>query len=299
MRLLRINPGVALLLTAALLAGCNDNRLTEMQQQLTHQDEQLARIEAVLSTVTAPTPTPTVTPIPTPTPTPTPTPVPTPTPRPTPTPVPTPTPLATPRSVTLGDILEKTIEKARPSVVRIINRDAGLTGSGVILDSAGHILTNNHVVTTSSFVTIVIQDARQVTGEVVARDAIKDLAIVKVAASGLTPAALGVSASVRPGEQVVALGYPLGIAGPVSATYGVVSAIRELQTTGLTYIQTDAAANPGNSGGPLVNLNGEVIGIVTQRVLAPARAGQTAEGLNFATSIDSIRAVLPDMLRGN
>ncbi len=290
---LRMPLGVALLLAGVLLAGCNDNRVAEMQKQLTHQDEQLARIEAVLATVTAPTPTPTATPIPTPTPTPTPTPVPT------ATPVPTPTPLPPPRSGTLGDILEKTIEKARPSVVRIINRDAGLTGSGVILDKTGHILTNNHVVTTSSFVTIVIQDTRQVTGEVVARDATRDLAVVKVTASGLTPAALGVSASVRPGEQVVALGYPLGIAGPVSATYGVVSAIRDVQTTGLTYIQTDAAASPGNSGGPLVDMNGEVIGIVTQRVLAPARAGQTAEGLNFATAIDSIRAVLPDLLRGN
>ncbi|MEK7872957.1 MAG: trypsin-like peptidase domain-containing protein [Chloroflexota bacterium] len=279
----------ALISAVALLAGCADDRLADMQKRLTHQDEQLARIETALATATAPTPTPL------PTLTHTPTPVPTPT----PTPIPTPTPLPTPRPVTLGSVLEKTIVKVRPSVVRIINNQARVTGSGIVLDGAGHILTNNHVVVSASVVTIVMEDMPPVTGQVIARDTVRDLAIVKVPAGGLTPAVLGLSAPVRPGEEVVAVGYALGIAGPPTASYGVVSAIRVQRTPNLTYIQTDAAANPGSSGGPLVNLDGEVIGIITQRVLAPPGTAQNAEGLNFATAIDGIRAVLPDMLRGN
>jgi putative serine protease PepD len=148
-----------------------------------------------------------------------------------------------------------------PSVVSVeVGRG---TGSGFIVDAAGHIVTNAHVVAgASGDVRVVLDDGRRLSAEVVGSDESYDLAVLAVRnASGLTPATLGRSADVRVGDQVLAVGSPLGLSGTVTA--GIVSALdREVRLGGRrqTALQTDASINPGNSGGPLVNARGEVIG---------------------------------------
>lgn len=179
----------------------------------------------------------------------------------------------------------------RSSVVelRVTSRRGSVTGSGVVLDTAGRILTNDHVVAGagSGGLTVVFADGRTAVGTVSASDAAHDLAVVRVSGvGGLTPAVLGDSASLRVGDGVVAFGSPLGLEGTV--TSGVVSALnRPITTSGeravvpddasgvrgspiaatdsntVTYpaIQTDVAFGSGSSGGPLVDLSGRVVGI--------------------------------------
>ena len=209
---------------------------------------------------------PTVTPLPTPTLVPTPTPVPTSTPAPTQTPVPTPTPVPT----TLPTRTLAPQPTATPSVNQIANRirDAivrietpGGTGSGTIIDSSGHVLTNHHVVADYSTVNVVL-GGNLYPGTVVGFDEFVDIAIVKIV--GPPPALVVLAMStVQPkvGEGIIAIGYPLGLAGTSTVTTGVTSAIRVID--GQKWIQTDAAINPGNSGGAAVDRRGNFIGIPT------------------------------------
>src|SRR5690606_27610092 len=142
---------------------------------------------------------------------------------------------------------------------------------GVIIREDGYILTNNHVVEGAERVTVVLQDRREFEAAVVGRDPNTDIAVVKVEAKGLPVAPLGDSDRVEVGDWVLALGYPLHLGS--TATAGIVSAkgrspgvIRrndEAVAPLEDFIQTDAATNPGNSGGPLVNLRGDVVGINT------------------------------------
>ncbi|WP_261571192.1 S1C family serine protease [Frankia gtarii] len=166
-------------------------------------------------------------------------------------------------------------QKILPSVVTIAEEsssEAG-TGSGTIIRSDGHILTNNHVVSGASdggTLTVTLQDGRTFDAQVVGTDPSSDLAIIKINASGLTAATFGNSDTLNIGELVVAVGSPLGLNGTV--TSGIVSAVhrpvrtgdstvQDQQNTVLDAIQTDAPINPGNSGGPLVNSRGEIIGV--------------------------------------
>ncbi|MCM3921373.1 trypsin-like peptidase domain-containing protein [Frankia sp. AiPs1] len=166
-------------------------------------------------------------------------------------------------------------QKILPSVVTISEEsssEAG-TGSGTVIRSDGHILTNNHVVSGASdggTLTVTLQDGRTFDAQVVGTDPSSDLAIIKINASGLTAATFGNSDSLSIGELVVAVGSPLGLNGTV--TSGIVSAVhrpvrtgdstvQDQQNTVLDAIQTDAPINPGNSGGPLVNSRGEIIGV--------------------------------------
>jgi S1-C subfamily serine protease len=137
-------------------------------------------------------------------------------------------------------------------------------GSGIVIDSNGDILTNNHVVDGSTTVTVKFIDGTSVDGKVLGTDAIKDLAIVKVDASavtGITPLAFGDSSQLTPGQTVIAIGNPYGLDNSVSV--GIVSGLNRSLDTMSGLIQTDAALNPGNSGGPLLDTNGNVIGINT------------------------------------
>ena len=231
-----------------------------------------------------PVPTPTATPVPTPTraatplPTSTATPVPTPTrtatplptPTLTPTPVPTNTPLPTP---TPEPTVEDVVDKARRSVVHIIGR-AG-SGSGFVVDSAGYILTNEHVVEGQTEVTVILDSGMRTFGRVAVQDASRDMALVKID-RGRQPA-LPLASSVRIGQDVVALGYPFGTSGLENLTIstGVISAIQSFD--GISYVQTDAAVNSGNSGGPLLNMDGRVVGMNTSGI-----PKSISEGLNFA-----------------
>jgi S1-C subfamily serine protease len=172
-------------------------------------------------------------------------------------------------------------------------------GSGVIIADDGTILTNNHVVQDAESVTIVFADGRgELPGRVVGTAPERDLAVVCVDATGLDAVEIGSSASLRLGDDAVALGYPLGLGGP-TVTRGIISGLgRELAPLGgvplRNLIQTDAAINPGNSGGPLVDIDGKLIGINTAGALAAF-----AENVGFAIAIDGAMPVVEEILAGS
>jgi serine protease Do len=196
------------------------------------------------------------------------------------------------------------IAQAQKSVVTITTGSAsndafgrgssGGVGSGIILSADGLILTNAHVVAGGGSLTVQLQDGRQLPGTVVSSDAAKDLAIVRVQATGLTPAQIGKSSAIKVGESVVAIGTPLGEYAE-SVTAGIISATdrtitvggdrrgQSVQLSGL--LQTDAAINPGNSGGPLIDAAGKVIGVVTA-------ASGVAQGIGFAIPIDEAASMI-------
>ena len=236
-----------------------------------------------------PTSPPTETPTPLPTDTPTPPPTDTPTPLPTPTPIPTDTPEPTATSLpdttlALADVVEQT----RAGVVRI-ERTTG-SGSGFVVNPAGYILTNEHVISGQSRLTVVFDNGARLTATVIASDAIRDIALLKVTAAG-SLTVLPFATQVREGDEVVALGHPLNLGESMTITKGIVSAFR---TTGsVSYIQTDAAINPGNSGGPLLNTNGEVVGMNTS-----GYSGDVAQGIGFAIKFDVLSGRLTAMKAG-
>ncbi len=163
-------------------------------------------------------------------------------------------------------------------------------GSGVVLHD-GYILTNNHVVRGADNITITTQDGEKISAKVLGTDAYTDIAVLKAERSDLKPAVLGRSDNLRPGEWVLAIGSPLGYSHTV--TLGIVSGLaRKIPDpkTNLEYIQTDAAINQGNSGGPLVNLQGEVIGINT----AISARGQN---IGFAIPVDVAKEVAETIIK--
>lgn len=207
-------------------------------------------------------------------------------------------------------------EKVLPSVVGItvtyqvssVFGGSGTTeaaGSGIIISDDGYILTNNHVISsdtsTSSFYAITEATSIKVNlynsdetfdATVIGTDSYTDLAVLKIDKTGLTPATLGDSNNVKVGEFVMAIGNPLGM--DYSVTTGVVSAVnREVESEGTTYyaIQTDAAINSGNSGGALVNANGEVIGVNTLKL-----SGTGIEGIGFAIPISSTTSIVNQLI---
>ncbi|CAM5376895.1 S1C family serine protease [Streptomyces griseomycini] len=227
-------------------------------------------------------------------------------------------------------------EAVSPSTVEIeATSNAGSsTGSGVIITEDGEIITNNHVVAGASSIKVRTDDGETYTAQVVGTDSSKDLALVKLEdASGLKAATLGDSDGVRVGDQVVAIGSPEGLTGTV--TSGIVSALdrdvtvstdegqgqqqgqqgggwpfefggREFNgdtggsTTTYKAIQTDASLNPGNSGGALIDMNGNVIG-VNSAMYAPSGADTSdagSVGLGFAIPIDTVKADLPTLRAG-
>ncbi len=175
------------------------------------------------------------------------------------------------------------------------------SGSGFVVSEDGYILTNNHVVDGAQKVTVQLLDRRSFPAKVVGTDPNTDVAVIKIDARGLEPAALGSSASTRIGEWVLAVGNPLGDNLTFTVTSGIVSAKGRgrLQLPGATdrsiqdFIQTDAAINPGNSGGPLVNVRGEVIGINS------AIASETGYnvGYGFAIPIDLAKQVMDQLIK--
>ncbi len=154
-------------------------------------------------------------------------------------------------------------------------------GSGFIVSTDGYVLTNAHVVADASEVTVKLTDRREFIAKVIGVDKRSDVALIKIAATGLPTVRFGDSERLRPGQWVIAIGSPFGFENSVTA--GVVSATaRPLDETYVPFIQTDAAVNPGNSGGPLFNVDGEVIGINAQIY---SRTGGYM-GMSFAIPID-------------
>jgi S1-C subfamily serine protease len=169
-------------------------------------------------------------------------------------------------------------------------------GSGFILDKQGHILTNNHVIDNAQRVEVTLSDKHKYKATVVGVDKGHDLALLLINAPNLQPATLAESQSLTVGQRVYAIGNPFGLSGTM--TRGIISAIRSIRGPNNNpiedAIQTDAAVNPGNSGGPLLNSRGEVIGITT--LIANNGADQSS-GIGFAIPINTAKAVLEDFAK--
>ncbi len=206
----------------------------------------------------------------------------------------------------------KAVQTVGPSVVTVVatipgqdtffgyTGDSTSSGSGVFISTDGYILTNNHVIEGASQYQVVYADGTQHDATLVGTDQYSDLAVLKVKDSVPATATLGNSDALNPGETVIAIGSPLGDFKN-TVTVGVVSATGRSIDTGNGYsidglIQTDAAINQGNSGGPLVNLAGEVIAINTL-IIRSSGSGTVAEGLGFAIPINTARAVSEQIIQ--
>jgi serine protease Do len=216
--------------------------------------------------------------------------------------------------VTTTDIettITQVVQEVAPAVVTVVgtipgqatffgrSADQTVSGSGVFISEEGFILTNNHVVEDASNLEIILSDGNRQSAEVVGTDIYADLAVLKTDQTPPAFAGLGNSDVLKPGESVIAIGSPLGDFTN-SVTVGVISATGRSIDTGQGYqieglVQTDAAINQGNSGGPLVNLAGEVIGINTL-VVRGSGTGTVAEGLGFAIPSNTARAVAEQIM---
>ncbi|MGX4656432.1 S1C family serine protease [Micromonospora sp. SCSIO 07396] len=196
----------------------------------------------------------------------------------------------TPVAATI-DSLARVVAVVSPSIVTVEvtgARESSL-GSGVVLDTDGLVLTNQHVVDSDGRVTVTLADGRTAPATVVAQDATADVALLRATGlTGLTPATLGSDATLTVGDTVLAFGSPLGLAGTV--TSGIVSAL-DRSVDGLTgLVQTDAAINHGNSGGALVDTAGRVVGINV--AIATTGEDEGSVGLGFAIAVDTVREVV-------
>ncbi len=202
-----------------------------------------------------------------------------------------------------------------PSIVLVQNQSSvqsfyGTTsqiawGSGVIFDSRGYIVTNDHVVAGASKVTVTLKDGSSYPATVVGGDPSTDLAVIKINAGKPLPAATFANSNdIAPGEMAIAIGNPLGPTYAQSVTQGIVGAVRPM-LYGLSstsdrvteMIQTDAAINPGNSGGALLNVQGQVIGITSMKVAQTGEPGVSATGLGFAIPSNTVQKVVNDIVR--
>ena len=261
-----------------------------------------ATVEARMAATIAAAPTPTAIPAPTPPqsgvsapavvvptsiPTPTPAPAPTATPRPTP----TPRPLVVARPAGTGSMtLSDMVNQVRPAVVRIGTTTS--VGTGVIFETSGrtaYVMTNEHVISGHRQVTVVVNDSDRYTGTVLGDDPVRDLAVVSICCGSFRALSFGNAAGLRAGDEVIAIGYALGLSGQASITRGIVSAIRYDSNHLSDVIQTDAAINPGNSGGPMLSMSGEILGINTFSI-DQSRSGRPAAGLGFAVSGATVQA---------
>ena len=183
------------------------------------------------------------------------------------------------------------------SVVSILCDNS--TGTGVVLTADGYIITNSHVVEDAGTVRVRLTDGEEYPAMIIGSDAVSDLAVLYIECNGLTPATFGNSDSLRVGDAVAAIGDPMGVQFHGTMTDGIVSAInRNVTVSGrtMTLIQTNAALNSGNSGGPLINCYGQVIGINTMKISAFA-ASSGVEGLGFAIPSTTVKEISEQLIR--
>lgn len=202
-------------------------------------------------------------------------------------------------------------KRALPSVVNITSTQVAYDffyqpvpeqgqGSGFVIDKQGHILTNNHVVEGAQSVEVTLANKKKYKAIVLGKDRAHDIALLQINnVPDLEPATLADSTHLMVGQRVYAIGNPFGFQGTM--TRGIISALRSVQLpTGMKIdnaIQTDASVNPGNSGGPLLNSHGEVIGITTMIATNPNGAAEQSAGIGFAIPISTAKAVLDDFAR--
>ena len=172
------------------------------------------------------------------------------------------------------------------------------TGSGFILTEDGYVITNHHVVQGATAVEVITHDGTEFSAAIIGSDANNDIAVLKVDATGLPAATIGSSDNLIIGDMVVAIGNPLGEL-TATQTVGYVSGKdRDVATDGsiMSMIQTDAAINSGNSGGPLFNMYGEVVGVTTAKYSGTSGSGATIEGIGFAIPIDDVMGIISDLI---
>jgi serine protease Do len=197
------------------------------------------------------------------------------------------------------------VAKVMPSVVSvttsIVTSDffghqytESVAGSGILIDNNGHIVTNNHVVEDAQSIYVELADGRTFPANIIGTDILSDIAVIKIDATDLPYAYWGNSSSLSVGEWVLAIGNALGEG--ITATEGIVSRLNvSVDVEGNTLyglIQTTAAVNPGNSGGPLVNMSSEVIGITSVKIVA-----SEVEGIGYAISSDEAKPIIEDLIR--
>jgi len=199
-------------------------------------------------------------------------------------------------ALSLQDIYRKNI----PSVVSISAAFLGgsSSGTGVILSSDGYIVTNAHLVAEAVSVTVRLSDDRVFQAQLIGRDTASDLAVIRIDAQDLVPASFGDSSALQVGDAVVAIGDPLGTELRGTMTDGIISAInRDISLEGRTMslIQTNAVLNEGNSGGPLIDAYGNVVGINTMKI-GSLLSAYSAEGLGFAIPSATVKAVVDQLV---
>jgi 2-alkenal reductase len=216
-------------------------------------------------------------------------------------------PVASPSIAAVEAEMTALFRRSAPAVVHVFAQSQTLataeddgssqqTGSGFLWDTAGHVVTNEHVVRGADMVKVRFADGRLREGRVVGKAAQVDLAVIKITGGDLpAPLPVGASASLAVGQFVIAIGNPFGL--DQTLTTGVVSALkRRLPTDGgreiADMIQTDAAINPGNSGGPLIDSSGQVIGVATA-IYSPSGA---SAGIGFAVPVDTVKRVVPILI---
>lgn len=196
----------------------------------------------------------------------------------------------------------KVAETVGPAVVGIVSSyqnsrvaSEGATGSGIIVDSNGYIVTNNHVISGATSISVKLSSGKTLPARIIGTDPRSDLAVIKVEATNLPTAKFGDSSKVKVGDIAIAIGNPFGEEFSGSVTAGIISALnRKIQYEGAIYkvLQTDAAINPGNSGGALCNEAGEVIGINSLKF----GAAENAEGMGFAISINEAKGIIQSLM---
>lgn len=197
----------------------------------------------------------------------------------------------------LQDIYSSVID----SVVSISSMTSSGTssGTGIIMSSDGYVITNHHVITGALVISVLTNDNQENEAALVGSDEMSDLAVLKIDARGLQAAEFGDSSKLRVGDSVVAIGDPLGVQLRGTMTNGIISAINRDLTVGdrtMTLIQTNAALNNGNSGGPLINCYGQVIGINTVKMSSYYTATASVEGLGFAIPISVAKPIIDELI---
>ena len=184
------------------------------------------------------------------------------------------------------------IQRLKQSVVRI-ETESG-SGSGVIFDTSrtvGYVITNYHVLEGADRIRVTVRDLPRFTPTVLGLDPVHDLAVLTMSGSKFKSVPFGDTTKMRSGTEVLNIGYALRFEGEASVTRGIISAVRQDSRLGGKVFQTDAAVNPGNSGGPMFSMTGEIVGINTFKMVA-----EQIDAVGFAISAELVQQYLPDLL---